>query len=100
MSGLGIGPHRTHRVQRGPLTSVQTIQVQPALGQTTDQASSTHSERVAVVTEGTEQDKIFDQYCGQVYIKKGVNDWRVYFVITRNLDSHRTVSRYIYMPMQ
>ena len=98
-SGLGIvfrKLRRPRRVQPGPLTSVQTIQVQPALGQTTDPASSTHSEGAAVDTEGTEQDKMFDQYCGQVYTKKGVNDCRVYFVITRNLDAQRTVSKPIF----
>ena len=101
-SGLGIvfrkfrKLRRPCRVQPGPLTSVQTIQVQPALGQSTDPASSTHSEGAAVDTEGTEHDKMFDQYCGQVYTKKGVNDCRVYFVITRNLDAQRTVSKPIF----
>ena len=103
-SGLGIvfrKLRRPHRVHPGPLTSVQTIQVQPpAMGQTTDQASLTHSEGATVDTECTEQNKIFDQYCGQVYTKKGVNDCRVYFVITRNLDAHRTVSTHIFMPIQ
>ena len=95
MSGLGVVSRklrRTHRVQHGPLTSVHTIQ--PTSEQTTDQASSIHSEG-AVDTEVTGQDKSFYQYCGQVYIKKGVNDCRVYFVITRNLDSNRTVITHI-----
>ena len=75
-SGLGVGRtvgrkvHRPRRVQPVSPASGGTIQVQ--------------------------QDKeIIDQYCGQVYIKKGVNDCRVYFVITRDLDAHRAVSRYI-----
>ena len=84
---------RSHRVQPDPLTSVQTIQVQPALGQTTD--PSVHSEGAVVDTEGTEQGEIFDQYCGQVYTKKGANHCKVHFVITRNLDAHRTVSTHI-----
>jgi len=49
-------------------------------------------------TEGLEDDKqVFDQYCGQVYTCKGVNDCRVHFVITKNLDPHRTVSMPLYV---
>ena len=73
-----------------------TIQVQPqqaASEQTTDAVPSELSPHSEGEVEGSEQNKeIFDQYCGQVYTKKGVNDCRVYFVITRNLDAHRTVS--------
>jgi len=36
--------------------------------------------------------EIFDQYCGQVYTRKGVKDCKVQFVITKNLDAHCTVS--------
>ena len=106
-SGVGVGRRRGGKVHRPrkarpapyrfhpmPSASRQTIQVQPqqtASEETTDTVpSSPHSEGKV---EGSEQNKeIFDQYCGQVYIKKGVNDCRVYFVITRNLDAHRTVS--------
>ena len=94
-SGFGVFRklRRSNLIQPDSLTSVQTIRVQPSSQQTTDQASSTHSEAAVVDTEGTGQDTIFEPYCGQVYIKKGVNDCRVYFVITRNLDAQRTVSK-------
>ena len=37
-------------------------------------------------------------YCGQVYtIKKKASDWRVYFIVTVNLDIHGTVSDGIYI---
>ena len=94
-SGIGIvfrKLRRSHRVQPDPVTSVQTIQVQPVSEQTTDPTPSTCSEETAVYIS---QDKILDQYCGEVYTSRGVNDCRVYFVITRNLDVHRTVSGYI-----
>ena len=93
-SGFGVFRklRRSNRIQPDSLTSVQTIRVQPSSEQTTDQAS-THSEAAAVDTERTGQDTIFEPYCGQVYIKKGVNDCRVYFVVTRNLDAQRTVSK-------
>ena len=94
-SGIGIVFRklcRSHRVQPDPVTSVQTIQVQPASEETTDPTPSTCSEEAAVYIG---QDKMLDQYCGQVYTSRGVNDCRVYFVITRNLDAHCTVSGYI-----
>ena len=76
-SGFGVvkrvASRRSHRVQPYPPTSVQTIHDQHK------QLASTDLE-------------ISDQYCGQVYIRKGVNDCRVHFVITKNLDAHRTVS--------
>ena len=113
-SGVGIVQRKVHRsrrirpapyrVQPSVATFVKTVQVQPqqpASEQTTNTVPSElslHSEREV---EGSQQDKeIIDQYCGQVYTKKGVNDCRVYFVITKNLDAHRTVSTHIYMPMQ
>ena len=111
-SGVGIGrrrggkvhrPHKArpapYRVQPMPSASRQTIQVQPhqaASEQTTETVPSDLSPHSEGKVEGSEQDKeIFDQYCGQVFIKKGIKACRVYFVITRNLDAHRTVSRYI-----
>ena len=93
-----------YRVQPSASIFVKTIPVQPqqpASEQTTDKEPSELSFHSEGEVEGSVQDKeIFDQYCGQVYTKKGVNDCRVYFVITRNLDAHRTVSTHIYMPMQ
>ena len=107
-SGVGVGRrrgckvHRPHRARPAPYRvqhlspdSRETIQVQPlqaASEQTTDTCElSLHSEGEI---EGSEHDKeVFDQYCGQVYVKRGVNDCRVYFVVTRNLDAHRTVSK-------
>ena len=111
-SGVGIGRKRggkvhrprkarpaPYRVQPMPSASRQTIQVQPhqaASEQTTETVTSDLSPHSEGKVEGSEQDKeIFDQYCGQVFIKKGIKACRVYFVITRNLDAHRTVSRYI-----
>ena len=86
-----------YRIQPMPSASRGTIQVQPqhsASERTTETAPSDASPHCEGEVEGSEQDKvIFDQYCGQVYIKRGVNDCRVYFVITRNLDAHRTVSK-------
>ena len=97
-SGIGIVfrrlLRRRHKVQPSPSNSVQTTQEQSAPGQI---ISLPHSEGSVEDIEGTGQgEEIFDQYCGQVYIKKGVKDCRVYFVITRNLDAHRTVSKPIF----
>ena len=111
-SGVGIGRKRGGKVHRPrkarpapyrvqPMSSAsrQTIQVQPhqaASEQTTETVPSDLSPHSEGKVEGSEQDKeIFDQYCGQVFIKKGIKACRVYFVITRNLDAHRTVSRHI-----
>lgn len=90
-SGFGIGHlfRRSHRVQPVPSPSVQTIHVQPKQLASTGSELSTQSEGAV---EGLEKDKqIFDQYYGQVYTCKGVNDCRVHFVITKNLEPHRTV---------
>ena len=111
-SGVGVGRRRGHKVHRPrrarpapyrvqPLSPASrgTIQGQPqqaASEQTTDTVPSELSPHSEGEVEDSEQNKeIFDQYCGQVYIKKGVNDCRVYFVITRNLDAHRTVSFHV-----
>ena len=109
-SGVGVGRrrgckvHRPHRARPAPYrvqpvlsASEGTIQVQPqqpASDHSTDTVPSELSLDSQRNIESSEQDKeIFDQYCGQVYIKRGVNDCRVFFVITRNLDAHRTVSK-------
>ena len=109
-SGVGVGHrrgrkvHRPHRARPAPYRVQQplspasggTIQVmpqQPLSEQITDIVPSKLSLHSEGEVEQSEQDEeIFDQYCGQVYTKKGVNDCRVYFVISRNLDAHRTVS--------
>ena len=109
-SGFGVGRRRggkvprprkprpaPYRVQPMPSASGQTIQVQPqqaASEETTDTVPDLSPHREGKV-EDSEQDKeIFDQYCGQVFIKRGKKACIVYFVITRNLDAHRTVSLY------
>ena len=107
-SGVGVGrrrgskvhrPHRArpapYKVQPMPSASRGTIQIleqQSASEKTTDTASSNLSPHSQEVERPEQDEEVFDQYCGQVYIKRGVNDCRVYFVITRNLDAHRTVS--------
>ena len=97
-SGLGVLRRllKRHRVQPTPPYSLQTTQEQSASGHTIDLLPELPPHSEVEDTEGTGQLKeIFDQYCGQVYIKKGIKDCRVYFVITRNLDAHRTVSTHI-----
>ena len=107
-SGLGVGRrrgckvHRPRRARPAPYrvqpmspASRGTIQVLPQQSlseQTTDIVPSELSLHSEGEDEQSEQDEeTIDQYCGQVYTKKGTNDCRVYFVITRNLDAHRTV---------
>ena len=94
-SGFGIirKLRRSHRVQPDQSLPVQTIHVLPKQLVSTDSELPKVSTQSEGDTEGLEDDKqIFDQYCGQVYTCKGINDCRVHFVITRNLDPHRTVS--------
>ena len=107
-SGTGVVRRRRRKVHRPrrarpapyqvPSISMQTIEVQPqqqASEQNTNVMPSElppHSDIPVEVEEDTEDKEIIDQYCGQIFIKRGLNDCRVYFVITRNLDAHRTVS--------
>jgi len=94
-SGFGIirKCRRSHRVQPDQSLPVQTIHVLPKQLVSTDSELPKVSTQSEGDTEGLEDDKqIFDQYCGQVYTCKGINDCRVHFVITKNLDPHRTVS--------
>ena len=110
-SGVGVGHRRggkvhrprkarpaPYRVKPMPSASRQTIQVQSqqaASEETTDTVPDLSPHREGKV-EYSEQDKeIFDQYCGQVFIKRGKKACIVYFVITRNLDAHRRVSAHI-----
>ena len=102
--GLGIVGHKAHRLHRSrpapyqvPSISMHTTQLQ-ASEQTTNVMPpelSPHSDIAVEVKKDTEE--IIEQYCGQVYTRKGMNDCRVYFVITRNLDAHRAVSVCIFM---
>ena len=94
-SGFGIVRNllRSHRVQLYQSLPVRTIHMQPKQLVSTDSELPKLSTLSEGVTEGLENDRqIFDQYCGQVYTCKGVNDCRVHFVVTKNLDAHRTVS--------
>lgn len=102
-SGLGIVKRKTSqrscRVQPHPPTSVLTLHDQPRqLASRNTTASdlielSTPSVGVVENLEIAQHEKeIFDQYCGQIYTRKEVNDHRVHFVVTKNLDAHRTVS--------
>ena len=97
-SGLGVIRRflKRHRVQPTPPNSLQTTQEQSASGHTIDLLPELPPHSEVKDTEGTGQCKeIFDQYCGQVFIKRGKKACIVYFVITRNLDAHRTVSAHI-----
>jgi len=94
-SGFGIARklRRSNRVKPDQPLPVQTIHVQPKQLVSTDPGLPKLSTQSEGVIDGLENDKqIFDQYCGQVYTCKGVNDCRVHFVVTKNLDAHRTVS--------
>ena len=102
-SGLSIVKRkisqRSCRVQPYPPTPVLTIRDQPRQLASRNTAASdltqlsTPSVGVAENLEIAQHEKeIFDQYCGQIYTRKEVNDCRVHFVVTKNLDAHRTVS--------
>ena len=102
LSGVGVvkrkDSRRSRRVQPYPHTSVHTFRDQPkqlasrTTANTETSTLSTPSGAVANLEIAGHDDDIIDQYCGQVYSNKGVNDCRVHFVITKNLDAHRTVS--------
>ena len=99
-SGLGAVKHNQGPTNSkpSPPTSVQIICDQPrqlaiASTRTTDTEVSNPSVAAVESLEIAGQDKkIFDQYCGQIYARKGKKDCRVHFVITKNLDAHRCVS--------
>ena len=99
-SGVGVVKRkvarRSRRVQPYPPSSVQATHDQPKQLASANTETSTLSTPSVGAVESLEiagHDKeVFDQYCGQVYTRKGVNDCRVHFVITKNLDAHRTVS--------
>ena len=98
-SGVGVVKRkvarRSRRAQPYPPTSVQTTHDLPKQLAANTETSTLSTPSVGAVEslEIAGHDKeVFDQYCGQVYTRKGVNDCRVHFVITKNLDAHRTVS--------
>lgn len=95
-SGLGVAKRRnsrqSHRVQPYPPTSKQTYNYQPKQ-LTSRKTTDLELSRAVDSLETVEHYKdISSQYCGQVYIRKRFKDFRVDFVITRNLDAHRSVS--------
>jgi len=79
-----------------PPTSVQIICDQPkqlTSARTTDAEVSNPSVAAVESLEITGQNKeTFDQYCGQIYARKGKKDCKVHFVITKNLDAYHSVS--------
>ena len=78
--------HKTPTVNA--LSHTQDVSIYSKLTGTVDtEVSNSSAESLKVADK-----EIFDQYCGQVYTRKGMNDCRVHFVITKNLDAHRTVS--------
>jgi len=94
-SGFGIVRNllRSHKVQLYQSLPVQIICMQPKQIVSTGSELPKLSTQLEGVSKGMENDKqIFDQYCDQVYTCKGVNDCTVHFVVTKNLDVHRTVS--------
>ena len=102
-SGLGIAKHRNSRQSRRdqpyPPTSKRSYNYRPkqlTSRKTADLELSGAVDSLEIVEHYKD---ISVQYCGQVYISRGVNhiskglnDFIVDFVITKNLDAHRTVS--------
>ena len=105
-SGVGVGRRRGRKVHRPRRARAAPYQVPSISMQASEQTTnvmpselSPYSDIPVEVEEDTEDKEIIDQYCGQVYTRKGMNDCRVYFVITRNLDADRTVSVSIFIVM-
>ena len=104
-SGVGVGRRRGRKVHRPRRARAAPYQVPSISMQASEQTTNVipselpHSDIAVEVEEDTEDKEIIDQYCGQVYTRKGMNDCRVYFVITRNLDADRTVSVSIFIVM-
>ena len=105
-SGVGVGCRRGRKVHRPRRARAAPYQVPSISMQASEQTTnvmpselSPYSDIPVEVEEDTEDKEIIDQYCGQVYTRKGMNDCRVYFVITRNLDADRTVSVSIFIVM-
>ena len=105
-SGVGVGRRRGRKVHRPRRARAAPYQAPSISMQASEQTTnvmpselSPHSDIAVEVEEDTEDKEIIDQYCGQVYTRKGMNDCRVYFVITRNLDADRTVSVSIFIVM-
>ena len=104
-SGVGVGCRRGRKVHRPCRARAAPYQVPSISMQASEQTTNVipselpHSDIAVEVEEDTGDKEIIDQYCGQVYTRKGMNDCRVYFVITRNLDADRTVSVSIFIVM-
>ena len=110
-SGIGIVVRRILRVLFG-LQSIDSKlgqqqqqhiqQVQPAIGQDIDsklgQQEQQQLPESLVCTEAARQTgqeeggEVVEQYCAQLYTSKLVNEWKVDFVVTKDLDSCLTVS--------
>jgi len=95
LSGLEVTKwkvsRRFHQLQPNPPTSMQTIQAKQ-LASTGTTRTEVSNPSVGTLESIAGPDRIFDQYCGQIYTRKGTNNWRVHFLITKNLDAHRSVS--------
>ena len=85
-SGLGI----VRRILR--VFGLQAID-SSEIGQ---QSPPSQQQQSSTLTEGAagqeEEDEVVEQYCAQLYTRKDVNEWRVDFVVTKNLESCSTVS--------
>jgi len=44
---------------------------------------------------GQEEEPVVEQYCAQLFISKSVSEWKVDFVVTKNLDTCSTVSDFV-----
>ena len=85
-SGHGVAKRkvsrRSRRLQPYPATSMQTIHDKPkqlTSTSATDMEVSNPPLGTVESIAGHEQE-VFDQYCGQIYTRKGTNDCRVHFV--------------------
>ena len=91
-SGKPFDSHQQQQQQQqSPEPSRQTFD--PELGQQSQQQSSTHSGAAHQTGQEEEGGEVVEQYCAQLYITcKLVTEWKVDFVVTKDLDSCSTVS--------
>ena len=85
-SGVGIVVRRILRVLFGVQTRNSGLGQQQQLSESLD-----HTEE-ACQTGQEEEGEVDEQYCAQLYSRKLVNEWKVDFVVTKDLDSCLTVS--------
>ena len=85
-SGIGIVVRRLIRVLFGLQTRNSGLGQQQQLSESLD-----HTE-AACQTGQEEEGEVDEQYCAQLYSRKLVNEWKVDFVVTKDLDSCLTVS--------